>query len=135
MKIVIDLPPVSKERPHFGKGHAYTPENTRVYEEAVKLIASTKVKQPLSGALKMTLIFYMPIPKSWSEKRKEQALRGEIRPTTRPDIDNLEKAICDGLNGVAYIDDRLIVEKHTYEYYGKPRTEIWLQKIALTSND
>lgn len=35
-------------------------------------------------------------------------LSGEIRPTKKPDTDNIAKAICDALNGVAYRDDAQI---------------------------
>lgn len=42
-----------------------------------------------------TIIFYMPMPKSWSKKKKAK-LQGQPH-TQRPDIDNLIKAILDGL--------------------------------------
>ena len=34
---------------------------------------------------------------------------GLLRPTTKPDIDNVIKAVLDGLNGVAYADDSQVV--------------------------
>ena len=130
MKIVIDLPPESKERPHFSNGHAYTPQKTRDYENAVKLIAKTKIKEPLKGAVSMRIDFYMPIPESWPVAKKGKAISGELRPTVKSDIDNLCKAIMDGLNGVAYEDDKQVIDLEAHKYYGKPRTEIWLQKTV-----
>ena len=55
------------------------------------------------------------VPKSFSNKKRLQALEGLIIPTTKPDCDNISKNICDALNEIAYPDDRqiskLIVEK------------------------
>ena len=49
----------------------------------------------------------MAIPKSYSKKKREQALNREIFPT-RADIDNYIKSVLDGLNGVCWEDDRYI---------------------------
>ena len=32
-----------------------------------------------------------------------------LQPTLKPDADNIAKIICDGLNGIAYKDDKQIV--------------------------
>ena len=130
IKIVIPMPPVSKGRPRFANGHAYTPAKTRQYEEAVQIIARNAINLALIGAIKLHIYFYMPIPKSWSKPKKRRAMEGEIRPTTRPDIDNLVKAILDSLNGgIGYNDDSQIVELHVEEWYGEPRTEIELEEL------
>lgn len=130
MKVVIPMPPKSKGRPRFSRGHAYTPSETRKYEEAVRLIAENAIKAPLERPLKLAMHFYMEVPKSWSKRKRESALNGEIRPASKPDIDNLCKAIMDALNGgIGYNDDKQIVELHAYEWYGEPRTEIILEEI------
>jgi len=130
MKLVISMPPKSKGRPRFSRGHAYTPKETREYEEAVQKIVKAIIKAPFNNQLRLTLHFYLDVPKSWSKRKKESALKGDIRPSTRPDIDNLCKAIMDALNGgIGYNDDKQIVELHAYEWYGEPRTEIELEEI------
>ena len=130
MKIVIPMPPVSKGRPRFANGHAYTPAKTRAYEEAVQLIARRSIKEPFTGPLRMKIHFYLPIPKSWSKAKKQAAMDKTVVPSAKPDIDNLCKAIMDGLNGgIGYNDDKQIVELHTYKWYGEPRTEIELEEI------
>lgn len=130
MKLVIPMPPKSKGRPRFANGHAYTPKETREYEEAVQLIAKTQIKEPFKGPLKVKIQFFMPIPESWADYKKRAALQRYLVPSTKPDIDNLCKAILDALNGgVGYNDDKQIVELHTYKWYGTPRTEIELEEI------
>lgn len=46
-----------------------------------------------------------------------EMLAGKIRPTKRPDADNVLKAIADGLNGLAYHDDAQLVEMKGAKYY------------------
>lgn len=50
---------------------------------------------------------------------------GLIRPTKKPDIDNITKAILDALNKVAYKDDSAIVRFSIEKYYSdSPRVEV-----------
>ena len=108
-------PPVGKGRPRVASrgGHArlYTPEKTASYESLVALAArAVAPAQMLDQAVGVVLDIRVPIPASWSKKKQAQALAGLLRPTTKPDIDNVEKAVFDGLNGVLWRDDVLVVE-------------------------
>jgi Holliday junction resolvase RusA-like endonuclease len=70
------------------------------------------------------------VPKSWQSAKKRLAREGKIRPAVKPDIDNLVKAILDALNGgIAYEDDKQIVELTAVKLYGDPRTEIMLEEL------
>ena len=131
IELVIPVQPIPKGRPRFGKGHAYTPEKKRDYEQIVSLIARTAIKRPLTGAVRLEISLYLQTPKSWSNRKIKAAEIGDVRPTTKPDIDNLVKAVLDALNdGIGYVDDKQIVEMHCYEYYSEtPRTEIRLEEI------
>ena len=40
-----------------------------------------------------------------------------IRPTRKPDFDNIGKIICDALNGIAYRDDAQIVDALVRKFY------------------
>ncbi len=54
---------------------------------------------------------------------------GYIRPTKKPDCDNLAKVICDALNGIAYYDDSQIVEITISKYYsGTPEVRVAIEK-------
>lgn len=54
-------------------------------------------------------------------------LSGEIKPTKRPDADNILKIVQDGLNGVAYPDDKSITDSRVVKRYGtEERVEVYI---------
>jgi Holliday junction resolvase RusA-like endonuclease len=113
-----------------------TPSKTRQFESVVRERATMEWKgDPLvTCAVCMDVTFVREIPKSWSKKKTAAALAGELRPASKPDLDNLEKAVTDALNQVVYYDDSLIVEKTSRKVYGaRPRAEITLTWPAATT--
>lgn len=60
--------------------------------------------------------FYL-VPKSWSKKKQEAVRTGDIKPTVKPDIDNIVKIVLDGLNGVAFTDDKQVIEIQAQKCY------------------
>lgn len=54
-----------------------------------------------------------------SKKKCEQALKGEIRPTVKPDCDNIAKNINDALNGIVYHDDKQIACLTVNKFYSE----------------
>lgn len=109
MKVRFKIPgPVAaKQRPRLGKnGSVYTPTKTKVFEQICKLAYGNRYyfdKEYIS----VKIIFKFEVPKSYSKKNREEALKGNIRPT-KADIDNYIKSVLDGLNRVAWSDDRYI---------------------------
>jgi Holliday junction resolvase RusA-like endonuclease len=77
----------------------FTDKKTRDYENALKAagIAAMKGRPALDEALSVVVRAFMPIPQSFSRKKRESALAGDIMPTSVPDVDNLVKML-DGLN-------------------------------------
>jgi Holliday junction resolvase RusA-like endonuclease len=74
---------------------------------------------------KFTCISYFPIPNSMNNIEKIAAEFGLIRPTSKPDFDNLAKAYCDMAQDLLIYDDSLIVEGISKKFYSiKPRIEI-----------
>lgn len=129
MKVILPIAPAPKERPRFANGRVYTPNRTKWYEEAVQLTLQAAKIRPVTGAVSMTVTFYLTIPKSWQNAKKQLAKEGKVRPTTKPDIDNLAKAIMDGCNGLLYNDDKQVVDLTLRKFYGEPRTEIEWEEI------
>lgn len=127
----IDGKPQGKGRPRLSYGRIKTPEQTVIYENYIKLLYQSKVKEYFEGSIKMNIKAYYPIAKSDSKKKKQQKLIGEIRPhNIKPDVDNVIKVICDALNEIAYKDDTQIVELVTSKYFSdKPRVEVTIENI------
>jgi Holliday junction resolvase RusA-like endonuclease len=81
----------------------------------------------LEGQIKAHIQAFFFIPKSTSNKKREKMLSGEIRPTKKPDTDNLAKIILDSLNKMAYDDDSQIVTLTVQKFYSdEPRVEVEL---------
>ena len=82
-------------------------------------------EKPLETPVSVYLYFKMPIPDSYSKKRKEACLNGLEKHLKKPDIDNLAKALLDGMNGIVYQDDCQITSLHmTKVYSNTPSVEI-----------
>lgn len=104
-----------------------TPQKTVAYEGLVAHAAQQAMKgRPLLDcAVQVYMTINCQIPASWSQKKRTAARLGEIRPTTKPDIDNVEKAIFDGCNGVVWRDDVCVVGVHKDKYYaGTPGVDV-----------
>ncbi|EIS9525898.1 TPA: RusA family crossover junction endodeoxyribonuclease [Clostridioides difficile] len=131
--LVIDGEPVGKERPRMNSitKRTYTPNKTKNYEDLIKWLYQSKVRHYFTGYIKMTLRCYYSIAKSNSKKVKEQKRNNVLRPSKKPDIDNVVKIIADSLNEIAYKDDTQIVEVVASKYYSdKPRVEVELEDIS-----
>ena len=80
--------------------------------------------------LDMRIKAYYSVPKSDSKKKREKKLAGEIRPTKKPDMDNVIKIIADALNNVAYHDDTQIVDCQVRKFYSEnPRVEVTIKVV------
>lgn len=112
IKIFIPGAPIAQGRPRFAHGHAYDPPKSSSYKEQIRLFvkAAMQGKEPLSGALWLSVQVYILPPKSWPRKRQQAAAEGVIRPVSRPDLSNYLKGVEDALNGVLWVDDSAIVE-------------------------
>lgn len=126
IQIEIPGPPVGKGRPRFTRmGHTYTPKKTKEYESRIKtaFIMSGKASFKAGTRLIITVFAYMPIPSTLSKKLR-QKLNGEPH-CKKPDLDNVVKAVFDGLNGIAFDDDSKIwMFSARKEYSDNPRTVV-----------
>lgn len=108
--------PQGKQRPRIGKFGAhtrmFTPAKTVAYEGLVAHAAHQAMDgRPLiEGPVAVQMDLQCQVPASWPKRKQLQALEGQIRPTTKPDIDNVVKAVFDGCNGVLWRDDVQVVE-------------------------
>lgn len=131
LDITISGDPVGKGRPRFVRatGRTYTPENTAKYENLVRVTFATKYPDhvPIDTAVSLTIRAYFKIPESWPKYKKQEARDGGTMKTSKPDIDNIIKSICDGLNGVAWTDDARIAMISASKYYSdQPRVVVMI---------
>jgi len=114
---------VGKGRPKFARRGAfvtaYSDKKTVSYENLVRIYASEAVgnRPPLEGPVRLTLKISVLPPSSWSKKKISDALLGLVRPTTKPDIDNIMKAICDAMNEIVYVDDKQVCDVWVSKHY------------------
>ena len=129
--------PCGKGRPRFTKsGHTFTPEKTVNYETLVKLAFRQAYPSAEPIAAKVEVIAkikaYYPIPVSASKKLQARMRAGQMKPTTKPDTDNIAKICLDALNGIAYHDDAQIVELQVSKLYSdEPRVAVWLAVVEV----
>jgi Holliday junction resolvase RusA-like endonuclease len=119
--IVITGAPVPKGRPRMTRrGHAYTPSRTVAYERMIGQLAAFEMRgrPPLTVPVRVELLVELPVPASWSMRRRAAAITGDIVPTSRPDVDNFVKAILDAINSIVICDDAQVVEISATKKFG-----------------
>jgi Holliday junction resolvase RusA-like endonuclease len=76
------------------------------------------------------IVYYKTPPKNWNKKKVQEALAGDLRPTSKPDNDNVEKCVFDSLNKIFFADDAAIVENSTKKFYAlEPSIEITVKYL------
>ncbi len=124
--MVIYGTPVGKGRPRFGRGKSgnivtFTPKKTREYEQGVKALAQVAMmnRTLIEGPVKVTItaIFNHKVKSGWH--------------VSRPDLDNIVKAILDGLNGIVYADDTQVAELVASKKYddSEERVEVLVETL------
>jgi len=124
INIFYPVTPKSAPRPRVTKNGTYNSKDYTQWKNGLKLLANTKFKKPLYGAIFMKIDFFYEIPKSWTIKKKAEAKWH----TSRPDIDNLQKSVLDALNGIAFNDDSqvcLIQARKQYAQFDGVKIEIY----------
>ena len=115
MHFCVAGPPVPKGRPRLGRGgHVFTPLRTTEYEELVK-----------ATALEAR-------PSCWERSGRFDVTIELKLKINRGDIDNYIKAILDGCNGIAWVDDcqvvRILAEKKLDKK--QPEAKILIRRIG-----
>lgn len=116
--------PFAKQRARFSRrsGRAYTPKETVSFEQTVGTIAALHFPEPLDGPVRISIAATFEPPKSWSKKKTAAHMN---RPhIQRPDLDNIVKAIKDGLNRIAYADDGQVAQASASKIWGFPAKTI-----------
>lgn len=124
LKIRIDAVPVAQPRQRHrvinsgGKAFAvnYLPKNDPVntFKAACQMTVAALKVPVLNEPIRVDFTFVMPRPKKFDAKRFGN---GRIPFARTPDRDNLEKSVCDALNGLLWADDAIIYDGRTVKLY------------------
>lgn len=118
--------PVPQKQTKFirATGIAYNPSKKDV-EQVQWQVRPYAPAIPLTCAIEMHLMFFMPIPKSTSRRIRAQMLNGVILPTKKPDFDNLAYLVTNALKLIVYHDDSQVTDCIIRKRYtDNPRTVI-----------
>ena len=129
MRFTVYGKPVGKARPRVvrlpnGQSRTYTPRSTTSWEEMIRYQSlEHRPTTLMDGPIGVSATFYLPKPKS---RRK-----GDVWADTKPDWDNLGKAVTDALEGLFWVNDSRIVDCRVRKVYGEPpRVEIEIEELA-----
>lgn len=116
--------PQPKQRPRAaminGYARIYTPKTTREFEQAVAYAFRQAGGVNFGDRLvSVEISVYMPLPSNFSKPKIKAGLEGVLCPTGGGDCDNLAKSILDGLNKIAYTDDKQVVDLTVHKRYAQ----------------
>ncbi len=109
----------------------YTPKKQKEEADSImQLLAQYVPEKPMEGYINIVISAFLPIPQSKPQWWKDAAFKKYIKPTGKPDVDNLAKNILDCMTKMSFWNDdnqitRIIVAK---EYSLKPRWVISAQE-------
>lgn len=125
-----------RHRSFVRNGHVshYTPEKTRSYEGVITTLAMEAMRgmKPSEKPLELRLLIKFAVPASWPQWKREAALRGEVAPTTKPDADNVIKAVKDAMNMIVWRDDCQVVDLNVSKSYSQtPCVEVMVHERGI----
>ena len=135
--------PVGKGRPRAARRGAgvvmFTPGKTADYERLVAATAAAALScdalaahQLLDGPLEAVLEMRLPVPASWSKAKRARALAGVEWHTSKPDADNVAKAVLDACNGVVFRDDsQVVILIATKAFSEEPGVRVVIRECSL----
>jgi len=138
IRFVVPGQPQGKGRPRVGNigGHArmFTPAKTVAYEGVIGLHAQIAManRDLLDEPVLVRMFVACQVPASWSQRKQRDALEGRLFPSSKPDVDNVVKAVFDGINGVVWRDDVLVVDLELKKRYSStPRVEVEIVPMVM----
>jgi Holliday junction resolvase RusA-like endonuclease len=129
---------IGKQRPRFVRrgNHVstYTPEKTKTYEDEIRYMARAAMgaSPPLETPVTVAIYIRVEIPKSFSKQKRKDALENIVKPTKKPDLDNIAKCFLDAMNDIVYLDDKQVVSLHVTKVYAEtPAVEVMVKEELI----
>jgi Holliday junction resolvase RusA-like endonuclease len=122
MKIFIPGEPIAQPRVKvstrggFARAYVDAKHPIHAYKQAIRLAYVNAGGEVLEGPVSVRIVCLFERPKSHSKKRRQHT----EPKTTKPDLDNVGKAILDALNEIAYNDDGQVFMLTVEKWYVGP---------------
>jgi len=125
--------PKAQGRPKFARRGkltvAYDPKDSAQYKNnvAAQVVAQKPVLIGRDVPIYLTLDFYLPRPKGHyktSGDIKEKYIA--VRHTSKPDLDNLVKAVKDSLKGIVWNDDSQVFYTISSKNYANDKPKVFI---------
>jgi Holliday junction resolvase RusA-like endonuclease len=147
LSFTIDGPPEGKRRPRTRVIVKGRKPMATIYSDPADKAREKHIRGVVQLAMRRTRLFVGPVrvtieavfepAPSWSKRKTAEALAG-LYHTGKPDLDNVEKSILDGLNPeqgqppFCLGDDAQVAELASRKVYGSPaRTEVTIEALAV----
>jgi len=122
-EFILETQPIPASRPRVSRYGTYYSKTYETFKTTLKMLFKTKFNREFRGG-EMNITFLMEMPKSWGKKKRDEMC--DQYHTQKPDIDNLIKAVLDGL-----LEDDSIIYKISAEKVWSERGKIvisWWEK-------
>lgn len=140
MRIIIPIIPKGQMRARHAVINGFSrtykdPRQAKEEEALMSLLAAHQPAEPMQGPLLLGVRAFLPIPTGKPKTWQALARAGAVRPTVKPDLDNLLKHVKDCLSMLRFWeDDRQVVGylPLTGKWYSDtPRWELEIVKYEV----
>ena len=121
IQFLVDIRPKPQQR-HRSNGRFQYDPSSKDKQDFLFLVKQYAPKQPIVDIVEMDITFCYKRPAShFRSKNKQKTLKDNVPffKSSKADLDNLIKFVCDALNGVFYKDDSQVVSIHARKLYGE----------------
>ena len=121
IQFLVDIKPKPQQR-HRSNGRFQYDPSSKDKQDFLFLVKQYAPKQPIIDIVEMDITFCYKRPAShFRSKNKQKILKDNVPffKSSKADLDNLIKFVCDALNGVFYKDDSQVVSIHAMKLYGE----------------
>lgn len=126
--------PVGQGRPGVvmwkGFPRFYDPRTSAKWKKVVAQHAKIimKGRKPFDGPISVDINFRFNAPKKFKKAERERMEKEMVLHTSKPDIDNLVKAVFDGMNGICFVDDTQVYRVSSIKLYAiRPGVDIIIE--------
>lgn len=140
-QVLITIPgdPVALQRARASSvsGRFYTPTKSREWKEYAGLMARQMMKgKPVkAGPISLKVVACFECPESWPRWKKDLALQGAIGHTSKPDGDNILKAVKDAFTDIVWVDDAQVVASTVVKAYAEePCVKAYVVEMHMFPN-